>query len=207
LKLQLPKLYPITTAAVAATHPEQVEQMIRGGATFIQIRDKDAGAKALLAAVRDAVAIANRAAARIIVNDRVDVALLAGAHGVHLGQDDLPPEEARKILGPDSIIGLSTHSVEQAVAALDELIDYIAIGPVYQTATKTDTDPIVGLEGVAAVRNVIGDLALVAIGGIGLDNCRAVIDAGANSVAVISGLQRDDRSIAELTAAYLAKLS
>jgi thiamine-phosphate pyrophosphorylase len=207
LKLQLPKLYPITTAAAAATHLEQVEQMISGGATLIQIRDKDAGMKSLLQTVRDAVAAAKLSGARIIVNDRVDVALLAGAHGVHLGQDDLPPKEARKILGPNAIIGLSTHSVEQAVAALAEPIDYIAIGPVYQTATKNDTDPTVGLDGVAAVRNVIDDLTLVAIGGIGLDNCRDVIDAGANSVAVISGLHRDDRSIAELTAAYLAKLS
>jgi thiamine-phosphate pyrophosphorylase len=207
LKLQLPKIYPITTAAVAATHIEQVERMIRGGATLIQIRDKDAGMKSLLQTVRDAVAAAKPAGARIIVNDRVDVAMLAGAHGVHLGQDDLPPKEARKILGPNAIIGLSTHSVEQAVAALDEPIDYLAIGPVYQTATKTDTDPIVGLEGVAAVRNVIGDLPLVAIGGIGLNNSRDVIDAGAISVAVISGLHRDDRSIPELTAAYLAKLS
>lgn len=181
--------------------------MISGGATLIQIRDKDAGMKSLLQTVRDAVAAAKLSGARIIVNDRVDVALLAGAHGVHLGQDDLPPKEARKILGPNAIIGLSTHSVEQAVAALAEPIDYLAIGPVYQTATKTDTDPVVGLEGVAAVRNTIVDLPLVAIGGIGLDNCRDVIDAGANSVAVISGLNRDDRSIPELTAAYLAKLS
>ncbi len=185
------------------THLEQVEQMIRGGATFIQIRDKNAGTKALVDTVRGSVAAADRSGAKIIVNDRVDAALVGGAHGVHLGQDDLPPAEARKILGPQAIIGLSTHSVEQAVAALAEPVDYIAIGPVYPTLTKADTDPVVGLEGVRAVRDIVGDLPLVAIGGIGLGNLRDVIDAGADSVAVISSLHQKDRSIQDIVAAYL----
>jgi thiamine-phosphate pyrophosphorylase len=125
---------------------------------------------------------------QLIINDRVDIALAAGADGVHLGQDDLPPEAARKLLGPQAIIGYSTHNVEQAISATKLPIDYLAIGPIFSTTTKSDTAPVLGLEGLRAVRRAIGEFPLAAIGGITLNNARAVIDAGADSVAVISAL-------------------
>ena len=125
---------------------------------------------------------------QLIINDRVDIALAAGASGVHLGQDDLPTEAARKLLGPQAIIGYSTHNVDQAISAIKLPIDYLAIGPIFSTTTKSDTAPVLGLHGLRAVRDAIGDFPIVAIGGITLDNARSVIDAGADSVAVISAL-------------------
>src|SRR6185503_16274616 len=101
--------------------------------------------------------MAVRPGVQLIINDRVDVALAVGAQGVHLGQDDMPPEAARRTLGPDAIIGYSTHSVEQAQRALSLPIDYIAIGPIFQTATKTASSPVLGLEGLRAVRRVVGN--------------------------------------------------
>ncbi len=128
----------------------------------------------------------------MIINDRVDIALALGAPGVHLGQDDLPPEAARKLLGDEAIIGYSTHNVAQAIAAANLPIDYIAIGPIFETGTKKNPDPVVGLDGLRAVRDAIGDRALVAIGGITVENAPSVIEAGANSVAVISALLSGD---------------
>jgi thiamine-phosphate pyrophosphorylase len=134
----------------------------------------------------------------LIVNDRVDLALMTGAHGVHLGQDDLPPTAARKLLGDKAIIGSSTHSSEQVRKALIEgVADYIAFGPVYPTSTKSDHDPIVGLRQLAQIRELVGDFPLVAIGGIGLKNITSVIEAGADSAAMISEFHRTNESIAE----------
>ena len=131
---------------------------------------------------------AKQAGVQLIINDRVDIALAVGAAGVHLGQDDMPPEAARNLLGPQAIIGYSTHNVDQAISAAKLPIDYIAVGPIFGTTTKSDTAPILDLEGLRAVREAIGEFPLVAIGGITLTNARAVIDAGADSVAVISAL-------------------
>ena len=131
---------------------------------------------------------AQQAGVQLIINDRVDIALAAGASGVHLGQEDLSPEAARGLLGPQAIIGYSTHNVDQAISATKLPIDYVAIGPIFGTTTKSDTAPVLGLEGLRAVREAIGEFPLVAIGGITLSNARAVIDAGADSVAVISAL-------------------
>jgi len=125
---------------------------------------------------------------QLIINDRVDIALATGADGVHLGQDDLPPEVARKLLGPQAIIGYSTHNVDQAISATKLPIDYLAIGPIFSTTTKSDTAPVLGLDGLRAARAAVGGFPLVAIGGISLNNARDVIDAGADSVAVISAL-------------------
>jgi len=152
---------------------------------------------------RVAVAVAEREGVQLIVNDRVDLALAIGAHGVHLGQDDIPPEAARRLLGPEAIIGYSTHTVEQASAALTLPIDYIAIGPIFQTATKTDTSPVLGVEGLRAVRQAIGDLPLVAIGGITRTNAAEVIQAGADSIAVISALLSDPVEITDRTRTLL----
>jgi len=146
---------------------------------------------------------------RLIVNDRVDLAEAVGADGVHLGQDDLPPEAARRLLGPDAVIGYSTHNVEQALAASKLPISYLAIGPIFQTTSKTDTSPVLGLDCLRAVRRAIGALPLVAIGGITHANARSVIEAGADSVAVISALMSDPARIAEATRAlvYSARLN
>jgi thiamine-phosphate pyrophosphorylase len=136
------------------------------------------------------VTIGAGAGARVVVNDRADVARLAGAAGVHVGQDDLAPEAVRRIVGPDRIIGLSTHTIAQLDAAVREPVDYLAIGPVFGTASKATGYDAVGLEMVtrAAERAHARGLPLVAIGGITSDNAADVIRAGADSVAVISDL-------------------
>jgi thiamine-phosphate pyrophosphorylase len=131
---------------------------------------------------------AQQSGVQLIINDRVDIALAIGASGIHLGQDDLSPEAARKLLGLQRIIGYSTHNVDQAISATKLPIDYLAIGPIFSTTTKSDTALVLGLEGLRTVRRAIGEFPLVAIGGITLTNAREVIDAGADSVAVISAL-------------------
>lgn len=184
-----PKIYPITdTHLTGLSHAEQVEKLIRGGATFLQLREKYAAPKDFFEDAVRAVAIARKARVKIIVNDRVDIALALKADGVHLGQDDLPPEKAREILGDDAIIGFSTHSVAQAIEAIKLPIDYIAIGPVFATQTKANPDEIVGLEGVRAVREAIGDFPLVAIGGITAEGFSQVLNAGADSAAIIKSI-------------------
>jgi thiamine-phosphate pyrophosphorylase len=131
-----------------------------------------------------------------------------GVHppGVHLGQDDLPPEAARRLLGSEAIIGYSTHSLAQAQEAATLPIDYLAIGPIFQTSTKSDASPVVGLEGLRAVRNAVGEIPLVAIGGITAENAASVIEAGADSVALISGLLSDPTSISARVGALLRLL-
>ena len=183
----LPRLYAITDASASLSHVEQVEAFVRGGARLVQIRDKRAGGRELYEIVVAAVRIARGAGAQIVVNDRVDVALAAAADGVHVGQEDLSAEDARRILGPDRIVGLSTHSREQAAEASRLPVDYVAIGPVYATSTKENPDPVVGLEGVRAVREIVSQ-PLVAIGGITLARAPEVIAAGAGTVAVVSDL-------------------
>src|SRR5215208_8073936 len=133
---RLPRVYPLTDAQLSRrSHAEQVELMSAGGASLVQLREKQQPALEFYEQAKAAVAVAERAGVQLIVNDRVDVALAVGAQGVHLGQDDMPPEAARRLLGPEAIIGYSTHTVAQALAALSRPIDYIAIGPIFQTAT------------------------------------------------------------------------
>ncbi|MFN0110676.1 MAG: thiamine phosphate synthase [Blastocatellia bacterium] len=186
--LELPKLYPITDCQLSnCTHAEIVQMMLAGGARFIQLRDKDATAKELLDAARACLTVTRAAGATLIINDRVDVALTAGADGVHLGQKDLSVEEAREILGEDKIIGVSTHSLDQFKAALETSANYIAIGPVFLTKTKENPDPVVGLDLLREAK-ALADRPIVAIGGITLERAAEVIAAGADSVAVISAL-------------------
>lgn len=185
---QIPKLYPITDCQLSnCRHEEIVQMMLAGGARLIQLRDKDASARELLDAARTCLPITQAAGARLIINDRVDVALTSGADGVHLGQEDLSVEEARDILGEDKIIGVSTHSLEQFKAALETSANYIAVGPVFQTKTKENADPVVGLELVRQAK-ALADRPLVAIGGITVERAAEVIAAGADSIAVISAL-------------------
>ena len=182
------RLYPITDPYISGlSHLDQVARLIKGGATLIQLRDKHASPREFYRATCECVALAHHYGARIVVNDRVDIAIAAGADGVHLGQDDLDPVAARGLLGPERIVGYSTHNLDQAARADGLPIDYIAIGPVFGTSTKVDPDPVVGLESVKAVRARVSK-PLVAIGGITLGHAREVIAAGADSVAVIADL-------------------
>ncbi|MFL6284963.1 MAG: thiamine phosphate synthase, partial [Pyrinomonadaceae bacterium] len=144
----------------------------------------------------------------LIINDRADIALALGADGVHLGQDDMPPEAARSLLGGGAVVGFSTHGVEQAIAAARLPVDYIAVGPIFKTASKENPDPVVGLEGLRRVREAVGRLPLVAIGGVTRENVPSVLDAGADSVAVISALlnHEDPSEITRLTRDFLCLL-
>lgn len=161
-----------------------------GGATFLQLRAKNASSRWLLETAETIVALGERHGARLIVNDRADVARLAQATGVHVGQDDLAPGAVRRIVGPTQIIGLSTHTPAQIEAAVREPIDYLAVGPVFGSASKATGYDAVGLEMVtlAADRARARGLSLVAIGGITLERAADVIRAGADSVAVIGDL-------------------
>jgi len=186
--MEIPKLYAITDRQWSnCTHEEIVKMMLEGGASLIQLRDKEAGGRELLEQALACLKLTREAGATLIINDRVDVALTAGADGVHLGQDDLSVAEAREILGADKIIGVSTHSIDQYRAALKTSADYIAVGPIYPTITKDDTAPVVGLELVLEAKK-LADRPLVAIGGINHYRAPEVIAAGADCVAVISAL-------------------
>ena len=162
------------------------EALFAGGARLVQVRNKKAGAREFLSQVERILSFAP-SDGRVIVNDRVDVALLAGAAGVHLGQTDLPPAAARQILGSGRIIGFSTHNLEQAVEADSLPVDYLAVGPVFATSTKDNPDPVVGIEKLAIICRAVKK-PVVAIGGITLDNAKAALSAGAASVAVIRDL-------------------
>jgi thiamine-phosphate pyrophosphorylase len=186
--MRIPKLYAITDRQWSnCTHEEIVRMFLDGGASLIQLRDKEAGGRELLEQAMACLKLTRKAGATLIINDRVDVALTAGADGVHLGQDDVSVDEAREIMGEDKIIGVSTHSIAQFRAALETSANYIAVGPVYPTITKENSAPVVGLELVREARKLT-DRPLVAIGGINLGRAPEVIAAGADSVAVISAL-------------------
>jgi len=171
------------------------EELVRGGATLIQYRDKFQNASQMLSCARELRRITHQRA-EFIMNDRTDLCIAADADGVHLGQDDLSPVAARRIFhaveqasGPRKClwIGLSTHNPDQALEASRMPVDYIAAGPVFTTATKAKADPVIGLDGVRTARAATTK-PLVAIGGITRENCRKVMEAGADAVAVISDL-------------------
>jgi thiamine-phosphate pyrophosphorylase len=167
---------------------------LSAGAKLLQLRCKSWGSAAFLDLAAAVVADANRVGAVVIVNDRADVAALSRAHGLHLGQDDLSPLDARKVIGDEPLLGLSTHTRNQWEAAVKEPVGYIAIGPVFGTGTKDTGYQAVGLDTVTRAADVAraAGLPTVAIGGITRANAMSVIDAGAASVAVISDLMRDD---------------
>jgi thiamine-phosphate pyrophosphorylase len=167
------------------TVPKLAEAYLDGGARFLQVRAKNAPSGEYLDLCHAVVSVARKAGAVVIVNDRADIALLAGASGVHVGQDDLPAGAARNIVGAEGVVGLSTHSTDQIRAAEALPVDYIAIGPLFGTASKDTGHAALGLEFLSRVR---AGKPLVAIGGVTLDRAAAVIAAGASSVAVISDL-------------------
>jgi thiamine-phosphate pyrophosphorylase len=208
LKRSLQKIYPITDNELSGLSiVEQVRHFIDGGATLVQIREKKAASHDLFLDVSKAVEIAHEANVSIIVNDRVDIALMTGADGVHLGQGDLPVAAARSVLGKEAIIGISTHSENQVLDALNSgELDYIAFGPIFTTTTKIDHERMVGLDALSRVRELIGDnFPLVAIGGIKVDHLPAVINAGAHSAAMISEFYRAETDISSQFKALLKR--
>jgi thiamine-phosphate pyrophosphorylase len=183
------KVYPITDKQVSGlSHAKQVARLCEGGATLIQLREKNLSPSEFFREAGEAMHIARSYGARVIINDRVDMVLALQADGVHLGQDDLPPEAARRLLGDHRVLGLSTHNVWQAREATRMPIDYIGIGPIFTTSSKANPDPVVGIEGLRQVRNAVGHIPLVAIGGITEVNASEVIAAGADAVAMISAI-------------------
>ena len=182
-------LYPITDQHISGlSHAEQVVLLNNCGATLIQLREKLDPPVKFFEQAESAVRVARDLGAKIIINDRVDIALAVKADGVHLGQEDLPPDAARRVLGSDAIIGFSTHSLKQARLAAQMPVDYVAIGPIFSTTTKQSANAPLSLDGLARVREALGAMPLVAIGGITSENIGAVIKAGADVVAVIGDI-------------------
>ncbi len=217
-----PRLYPILDASCfpnARALLAAAEELAAAGVTLIQYRNKSGSVRVMLEQARELrrlfprdpdshvsqrqrdvehPTVGNPAShsVRLIMNDRADLCLAAGFDGVHVGQDDLSPESVRKIIGPDRWLGVSTHNPEQLNEADLTSADYLAIGPVFATSSKEKPDPVVGLEGVRRAR-ALTRKPLVAIGGITRANADSVIEAGADSVAVISDLLREPRKSAE----------
>ena len=182
---QFSPLYPIIDLTVFHGPLEPLlVTLTRAGVNLIQLRGKSVSSKSLFNQCTQLVSLAQPRSLRVIVNDRVDLAWLSGADGVHLGQDDLPCEEARKMLGDDATIGLSTHNLEQARAAENSPADYVAIGPVFPTQSKANPDPIVSSRELQAIRKSVTK-PLIAIGGITTKNVLPLFDLGVDSVAVI----------------------
>ena len=202
----------IVDADVAArlgwTMTDLAAAYLSGGATLLQLRAKKASSGWLLDITTTIVALAHQANATVIVNDRADIARLSGADGVHVGQEDLTPSQARRVVGVDAIVGLSTHTPAQLDAALREAVDYVAIGPIFGTATKATGYGSLGLEPVrrAAERASACGRPLVAIGGITLETAPDVLRAGASAVAVITDLVAGGDPAARVSA-YLERLT
>jgi thiamine-phosphate pyrophosphorylase len=188
--LRLPRVYPILdtdslerrgidlTVAAGA--------FLEGGAGILQIRHKSHWSRDLFTAAREVTRLCREAGAHLIINDRADFAALLEA-GLHLGQDDLTPRDARKVIGTEAIVGYSSHNAAQLVKAAGEPVEYVAFGPVFSTASKLRPDPTVGVDEVRQCRSLL-EKPLVAIGGIALENASSVWAAGADSVAVIAGM-------------------
>jgi thiamine-phosphate pyrophosphorylase len=206
MSFELPKLYPVTDRRLSGlSHAEQVARLCEGGARLVQLREKHLSAREFYAEAEEALRVARSFGARLIINDRADVALAVGADGVHVGQDDMPPGAARAVMGEAAFVGFSTHGVGQAIEAATLPVDYIAIGPAFVTSSKENPDPVVGLEGVRRVREAVPFVPLVAIGGVTAENARSLLEAGADSVAVIAALldTSDPAEITRRTRAFL----
>jgi thiamine-phosphate pyrophosphorylase len=210
--ISVPRLYPIVDAACFATTEEVyefAEQLVAAGCTLLQYRNKTGNVRVMLDQARElrqrsrakpALSLPKGAPAphglKLIMNDRADLCLIAEFDGVHVGRDDLLPESVRAIIGRERWLGVSTHNPEQMLEADLTSADYLAIGPVFSTGSKDKPDPVVGLDGVRRAR-LLTRKPLVAIGGITRGNAASVIEAGADSVAVISDLLREPRKSAE----------
>lgn len=166
---------------------EVVAEAVAGGVTCVQLREKSCSTREFLQEALALKELLQPWRVPLIINDRVDIALAVEADGVHLGQTDMPISHARRLLGPDCLIGISAESVDDAIEAEQQGADYIGISPVFSTPTKTDTAPALGLEGVRRIRELVR-IPLVGIGGINQTNARQVIAAGADGVAVVSAI-------------------
>ncbi len=166
---------------------EVVREAVSGGVTCVQLREKDCSTREFLQEALALKELLQSLMVPLIINDRVDIALAVGADGVHLGQSDMPISHARRLLGPNCLIGISAESVDHAVEAEQQGADYIGISPVFSTPTKADTAPALGLEGIRQIRELVR-IPLVGIGGINQTNARQVLASGADGVAVVSAI-------------------
>lgn len=175
------------TLAAGRSLDDVVRAAVRGGVTAVQFREKDCSTRQFLEIGRSVQEACRSLGVPFIVNDRADLALVLKTDGIHLGQDDLPPRDARRLLGPDAVIGLSVETLEQAIEAEAEDVDYLGISPIFATPTKPDTRSEWGLAGLSKLRRLTRR-DLVAIGGINPENAGAVIEAGADGIAVVSAI-------------------
>jgi thiamine-phosphate pyrophosphorylase len=203
MKLNIPPIYPITDKQLAGknNHLSILKELVRGGAQMVQIRDKTTPICKLLPDMHRCVEFASQNGVTLILTDRCDLVLSCNAMGIHLGQEDLPPEAARTLLGKNKIIGFSTNTLSQVKKSLSLPIQYIGFGPIYRTSTKADAQPEVGLRKLAQACKT-SSIPVVAIGGIGMDQIRSVFETGACSAAIISALMTA-KSIAHRMEQYL----
>jgi thiamine-phosphate pyrophosphorylase len=190
MRLVLPRLYVILDAALLTLPAKDcAASLVDAGVRLIQYRDKDASARQLLETSGELAAYLNPLGVRFLVNDRADVAALADAGGVHVGQEDLSADRARTVIGSEKWVGVSTHHAGQFRLALETSADYVAVGPIFSTGSKRNPDPVVGVDFVRQMR-ALTDRPIVAIGGITLERAAEVIAAGADSIAVIGDIWR-----------------
>ncbi len=188
MRLVLPRLYVILDAALITSHERDCAlSLAEAGVRLLQYRNKFAPARKCLEASRELAEALRPHGVSFFVNDRPDIAVLSGANGVHVGQEDLDVEHARRVVGRDKLVGISAHNLEQFQRAAQSSADYIAVGPIFPTSSKVNPDPVVGTDFLRRVRPLT-EKPIVAIGGITLESAVAVIEAGADSVAVISGI-------------------
>ena len=187
-RLVLPRLYVILDAGLLTVpETECAQKLAEAGVRLLQYRNKRASARELFESSTKLVSLLAPLNVSVVVNDRADLAALAGADGVHVGQEDLGVEKARQVVGAEKLVGLSTHNLEQFQRAATSSADYIAVGPIFETGTKSNPDPTVGTEFIREVRPLT-DKPIVAIGGITLERAAGIIESGADSVAVISDI-------------------
>ena len=206
----LPRLYAILDHEMLLRRgvvlSEAAAQLRDAGCTLMQYRNKTEPDEAVLGSAVRLSAVLAGSGCMLLLNDRAHLAALAGCDGVHVGQADLQPEDARRVLGPGKLVGLSTHTIEQVQAATERPIDYMAIGPVFRTSSKHDAEPAVGLAMVRRAR-ALTSMPLVAIGGITHENAADVIEAGADAVAVIGALFVSGESLASSARSLLRRLA
>jgi len=201
----LPRLYPILDTAtlerIGISPIDAAEVLLEAGARILQFRHKAHWSGQRFDQAERVSLACRHAGALFVINDRADIALLLNA-ALHIGQDDLSPTDARRVIGPDGVLGFSTHNEAQFRAAFDEPADYLALGPIFNTGSKANPDPVVGIDDLCRLRKLT-DRPLVAIGGITLDNAPAIYKAGADSIAIISALFTGSR-LRERAAEWMA---
>jgi thiamine-phosphate pyrophosphorylase len=202
----LPSFYPILDPEIAVRHGIDpviaAEQILEGGATILQFRHKGFFSREVFSQLERVAQLCRNAGVLFVVNDRADLAALTGA-ALHLGQEDLTPSAARKVVGAETLIGFSTHNEAQLRAAAAEPANYLALGPIFGTSSKNNPDPIVGIDGLRRLRPLT-NRPLVAIGGITRANAQSVLKAGANSVAIIADLFAEDRNVRTRTEEWVS---